>query len=134
MKPGLTLGTISLLVLAVGLVTVGQLLLKSGMTKIGEISSISTGHVVNLIRGVTTTWQTLLGILCFGGSSLVWLVVLSRLPLSTAYPFIALSYLIILMFSTVVLRERPPIVSWLGASSIMLGIVLVGVGGFEQGP
>lgn len=132
-EAGLTLGTIGLLVVAVGLATAGQLLLKSGMTEIGEITSLGTGHIFGLVRGVATTWQTFVGLMCFGGSSVFWLVILSRLPLSTAYPFVALSYLIILAVSAFVLHERPPILSWMGASFIMLGIVLVGFGGFGRG-
>ena len=64
---------------------------------------------------------------------LFWLVVLSRLPLSTAYPFVALSYLIILGFSTIVLHERPPLLTWGGAGLIMMGIVMIGAGGFDRG-
>lgn len=132
-ESGLDLATILILVLAIGLATTGQLLLKAGMGEIGEISSIGGDDLVSLVGRVVTTWQTVVGLLCFGASSLFWLVVLSRLPLSTAYPFVAMSYLIILGFSVMVLHERPPLLTWAGASLIMCGIVLVGFGGFERG-
>ncbi len=133
MESGLDLATVLTLVLAVSLATVGQLLLKAGMTEIGEITGIGPGELVGLIGSVLTTWKALLGLVCFVGSSLFWLVVLSRVPLSTAYPFVALSYLIILGFSTMVLHERPPLLTWSGAGLIMTGIVLIGFGGFERG-
>lgn len=133
MESGLDLATVLTLVLAVSLATAGQLLLKAGMTDIGEITGIGPGHLVGLIGSVLTTWKALLGLVCFVGSSVFWLVVLSRVPLSTAYPFVALSYLIILGFSTIVLHERPPLLTWSGAGLIMTGIVLIGFGGFERG-
>lgn len=133
MESGLDLATLLTLVVAVSLATAGQLLLKAGMTDIGEIAGIGPGHLLELIGSVLTTWKAMLGLVCFVGSSLFWLVVLSRVPLSTAYPFVALSYLIILGFSTLVLHERPPVLTWSGAGLIMTGIVLIGFGGFERG-
>lgn len=133
MENGLDLATVLTLVLAVSLATSGQLLLKAGMTDIGEIGGIGPGHLTGLVGSVLTSWKALLGLACFGVSSLFWLVVLSRLPLSTAYPFVALSYLIILGFSTIVLHERPPLLTWGGAGLIMMGIVMIGAGGFDRG-
>ncbi len=133
MESGLDFATLVTLFLAVSLATAGQLLLKAGMTEIGEITGIGAGDLVGLVGGVLTTWKALLGLVCFVASSLFWLVVLSRVPLSTAYPFVALSYLIILGFSTMVLHERPPLVTWGGAALIMSGIVMIGFGGFERG-
>lgn len=132
-ESGLDPTTILILVLAAGLATAGQLLLKAGMTEIGLVSGVTPGHLLELVGDVLTTWKTVLGLVCFGASSVFWLVVLSRVPLSTAYPFVALSYLIILGFSTIVLHERPPLLTWGGAFLIMSGIVLVGFGGFDRG-
>ena len=132
MDTGLDLPTILILVMAASLATAGQLLLKAGMTDIGEIAGIGPGHLAGLIGSVLTSWKALLGLACFGASSMFWLVVLSRVPLSTAYPFVALSYLIILAFSTIVLHERPPLLTWGGAALIMTGIVMIGAGGFDR--
>lgn len=132
MDTGLDLATLLTLVLAVSLSTAGQLLLKAGMTDIGEVSGIGPDELVGMVGGVLTSWKALLGLAAFGASSLFWLVVLSRVPLSTAYPFVALSYLIILGFSTAVLHERPPLLTWGGAALIMTGIVMVGAGGFDR--
>ena len=42
----------------------------------------------------------------FGFSAIVWLVVLSRASLSFAYPFAALTYVMILLFDHFVLDEN----------------------------
>lgn len=133
MDTGLDLPTILILLMAVALATTGQLLLKTAMGEIGEVAGVGAGHLTDLVGNVLTSWKALLGLAAFGVSSLFWLVVLSRVPLSTAYPFVALSYLIILTFSTWVLHERPPLLTWAGAGLIVTGIVLVGAGGFDRG-
>lgn len=130
---GLDFPTVAVLLAAVTFATVGQLLLKAGMTEIGEITGIGLGDLFGLIRSILTTWQALLGLAMFGASSLFWLVTLSRVPLSTAYPVVSLSYLIILAFSYLVLDERPPALTWGGAALIVTGIVMIGFGGFERG-
>lgn len=125
----MTMQTLVVLFLAIGFATAGQLLLKEGMNQIGEIG---VSDIPALIQGVVTTWQALLGLALFGLSSVFWLITLSKLELSTAYPFVSLSYLIILAFSVWVLNERPPLITWGGAGLIMVGIVMIGLGGFDQ--
>ena len=55
----------------------------------------------SLVIGAATSPWVLLGLVVFGISAVVWLVVLSRVPLSLAYPFNALGYLVILTASIV---------------------------------
>ena len=64
----------------------------------------------------------------FGLSALLWLRVLSRLPLSTAYPLVGLQFVLIAIGSAAWLHER---VSWIGIVGLILivsGIALVAQG------
>lgn len=121
--------TVAVLLTAIGLATGGQLLLKAGMDRVGEVTALvrSLG-VGGLLLRVVTTWQVVAGLGLFGLSAVFWLITLSRLPLSIAYPVVSLSYVLILAFSVVVLGERPTPLVWTGVILIMLGISLVGVG------
>ena len=65
------------------------------------------------------------GLFLFGLSALVWLVVLSRASLSFAYPFAALTYVLILLFDQFVLDETVPPLRWAGVAFIGVGIILV---------
>jgi drug/metabolite transporter (DMT)-like permease len=65
------------------------------------------------------------GLVLFGLSAVVWLFVLSRTSLSFAYPFAALTYLIIVAVDRFVLHEEVPPLRWVGVGCIMAGIVLV---------
>lgn len=122
------LTTIAILVGSIVLATTGQVLLKAGMTEVGEVSRLDVPAAVALVGRVATTWQLLAGFVSFGASSILWLVVLSRVPLSTAYPVVSLSYLLILGVSTVVLGERPGALIWAGAALVSSGIALIGLG------
>jgi drug/metabolite transporter (DMT)-like permease len=65
------------------------------------------------------------GLFLFGLSALVWLVVLSRASLSFAYPFAALTYVLILLFDLFILDETVPPLRWAGVAFIVAGIFLV---------
>lgn len=122
------MSTVLILLTSVALATTGQLLLKSGMTQIGVVDGLSLADLGGLVRDALSTWQVLAGLVSFGASAVFWLVTLSRVPLSTAYPVVSLSYVLILAFSALVLGERPVATVWLGAVLIMAGISLIGVG------
>ncbi|MDX1658051.1 MAG: EamA family transporter [Nitriliruptorales bacterium] len=122
------LDTALILLASIGLATAGQLLLKAGMTDIGLVEGLSLGHLGEMVMNVVGSWKVLLGLAFFGMSAVFWLVTLSRVPLSTAYPVVSLSYVLILGFSTLVLGERPTLPVWIGAVLIMLGISFVGIG------
>lgn len=126
--PRVDAATFAILLLSIGLATAGQLLLKAGMTDAGVVVELSPGTLLQLVGTILTSWKLLLGLAAFGMSALFWLVTLSRVPLSTAYPIVSLSYVLILGFGTLVLGERPGWVVWSGAGLIMMGVSLIGIG------
>lgn len=122
------LGTVAVLLASVALATLGQLLLKAGMDQIGVVDGLALSDLAKLVGGVLTTWQAIAGLTAFGLSAVFWLVTLSRVPLSTAYPVVSLSYVLILGFSALLLDERPSATTWGGALLIVAGISLIGIG------
>ena len=113
-------------VVSVVFATVGQLLLKSGMEKVGYIGATRLSSPGRLAIKILTTPQVLIGLGFFGASAVVWLIVLSRVPLSFAYPFAGLVYLLITLFSKFVLKEQIPGLRWFGIAMIIGGILVVG--------
>ena len=117
---------IAMILLSVALAAVAQLALKQGMNQVNaEIIpgtfSLSGGSLKALVSE-PFVWG---GLVLFGLSALVWLVVLSRVSLSFAYPFAALTYVMILLFDQFVLDERVPALRWGGVAFIAVGIFLV---------
>jgi multidrug transporter EmrE-like cation transporter len=117
-----------LLILAsVLLGVVGQLLIKTGLNRIGPL--LLKGQGVALVA-----WRVGMNPLIWGGlglyavSTLFWVVALSRVELGYAYPFISLSYVLILLASWALFREAVSLTRLLGVAAICLGIVVIATG------
>jgi drug/metabolite transporter (DMT)-like permease len=118
----MTLASLAVLLVAVALAAVAQLVLKHGMTLAQHRVEGSGGSLA--IAAATSPW-VVGGLAIFGVSAVAWMLTLSRVPLSLAYPFNALGYLGILIASVVFLHERTNIWTWLGTSLVAAGLVLV---------
>lgn len=118
--------TVALTLMSVFLATAGQLMLKTGMAKVGYIGSARLERPFQVIVEVARTWQVLLGLVLFALSAISWLLVISRVPLSFAYPFAGITYVLLALFSKFVLKEHVPHMRWLGVALIVAGIIVVG--------
>lgn len=127
MESRLTLQTVAIMLTSIVLATSGQLMLRAGMEAVGVVD-LTGSSLLSSARSALSTWQVYVGFGAFGASSMLWLVTLSRVPLSTAYPFVALSYVLILLTSVVILDERPTVWGWVGSGLIVVGIAVVGLG------
>jgi drug/metabolite transporter (DMT)-like permease len=115
------------ILISVVLAAVAQLTLKHGMTQVTD-----HGHVpldlkdpLATVRRIGSNLSVWGGLALFVLSAAVWIIVLSRASLSYAYPFVSLTYALILLFDRFVLREAVPSVRWAGVALIVAGIVLV---------
>lgn len=105
----------------------GQLLLKRGMTRIGEVTLFSKG-LKNLFR---TVWQmftnkfVIAGVFLFSCSTLLWMVILSGLELSYIYPMVSLNYVFTALASRMIFKEKITKARWLSIAVIILGVALV---------
>lgn len=120
------LKTILLAMLSVMVATAGQLLLRAGMVRVGRIGYAQLSRPARLALQIAAEPRVLLGLGIFAVSAAVWLIVLSRAPLSLAYPFAGLTYVLTALFSRYVLHESIPGLRWMGILFIIAGIVLVG--------
>lgn len=105
----------------------GQLLLKKGMTNIGEVTLFSKG-LKNLFKTVLqmfTNKFVIAGVLLFSCSTLLWLVILSGLELSYIYPMVSLNYVLTAISSKMFFKENIPKSRWISITVIILGVVLV---------
>jgi len=117
----LSIASLALVLVSVLAAAGGQLMLKHGM-QLATNKQKSAGG--SLVLGAATSPWVWLGLAVFGISAVVWLVVLSRVPLSLAYPFNALGYLVILTASILLLHERANLFTWAG-TTLVAGLVIV---------
>ena len=116
-----------LILASVLLATAAQLTLKHGMTQVTHRGAdpLDLTAPVAAFRRIVTNASVWAGLLTFVVSAAVWLLVLSRVSLSFAYPFVSITYVLIVLFDRVVLHETVSGLRWSGVALIVAGILLV---------
>lgn len=98
------------------LAIVGQFFLKKGV-----LASSLTPSVESFVKTVFTPY-VLLGFLLYGASSVFWLFVLQKFPLSVAYPALSLTYVVIVALSIFALKEPVTSFKMVGVLLIIAGV------------
>lgn len=114
----------ALILFAVLVLTGAQVMIKSRLSLHGEVP-LQFGALQPYVWVVIRDWQMWLGALGLLISSVCWYAAISRLPLSIAYPFAALSYPVIFVSSAIFLREDFSWQSLGGNLLIVAGLLLI---------
>jgi drug/metabolite transporter (DMT)-like permease len=106
---------------------VGQLVLKAGVSSLGPIGLGGNRLVATILR-VLLQPLVMAGFALYGLGMVCWLIALSQVELGYAYPFISLSYVLILIASKVLFREELSGMKLFGVASICLGVIVIAGG------
>jgi multidrug transporter EmrE-like cation transporter len=113
--------TFSLLMTGVLLNAAAQLLLKAGTNRIGEFS-FAIDNIVPIGTRIAASPHILAGLGCYVVSVVVWILALSRVPVSVAYPLLSVGYIVNAVAAWMLFGES------LGAQKILgIGFIIVGV-------
>lgn len=113
-----------ILLVAVVFSVAGELLLKNGMNQVGLFSLRPDAFLGTLVQALTTP-SVIAGFICAGIAAVFWLSVLSRMPLSWAYPMLSLSYVLGVFAAALFLKEPLNLPRILGVLIIVGGVALV---------
>jgi drug/metabolite transporter (DMT)-like permease len=105
--------------------SIGQLILKMGMMQVGRIGVVEISRPLTTLGTVFSNPLILVALPLYGGALLIWLIVLSRLQLSFAYPFLALNYVLNALLAQAILGEHISLVRWMGIGLICSGVILI---------
>ncbi|MBV8619755.1 MAG: EamA family transporter [Curvibacter sp.] len=102
---------------------VAQLLLKSGANAVGPI------HGVEGLRGVALTLAfhpgVIGGLFCYALSVVIWVIALSRVDVSIAYPMLSIGYVVNALLAMALLGEVISLQRWIGMGVILAGVALI---------
>src|SRR3990172_13276200 len=101
-----------------------QVLLKKGMLGIGYFE-IQFQNLFPMIKKVAANSYILFGLGSYVVSVTIWLLVLARVEVSYAYPFLSVGYVIVTLMGYFLFQES---LSWMrvvGISVIILGVILL---------
>jgi undecaprenyl phosphate-alpha-L-ara4N flippase subunit ArnE len=109
-----------LILLVVTLTTIGQVL-----QKLGADRGLKKANTCSQIVSALFQWEIILAAICLASAVGVWLIVLYRMDVSKAFPFVSLGFVFVRLFSRFYLHETIPWTRWLGVAFIVAGISLL---------
>lgn len=118
----MTLRLFLLILASVSLSALAQLALKMGTT---AAAGARTGGVGSEVGGLIQSPMVLVGLGLYGVGALLWLFVLGRAPLSLAYPFVGMGFILTMLAGALYLNESLSAARIGGTLLIAFGCVLV---------
>ncbi|HDM09305.1 MAG: EamA family transporter [Deltaproteobacteria bacterium] len=101
-----------------------QVCLKQGMRAIGHFDFVFGSILPTGIRVIGNVY-VLLGMVCYAVSIVVWLMVLSRVDVSYAYPLLSVGYIVTAFAGKAFFGEALSSVRWAGILVICFGVYLI---------
>ena len=101
-----------------------QLLLKAGTNVLGVLTLTRDTWPDTLVRMATQGYFAL-GIACYALSVFVWILGLSRVPVSVAYPLLSVGYIVNAIAAYYLFGEALTPTRWLGIGFIVVGVWLL---------
>ena len=120
----MTVAAFAFLLTGVLLNAAAQLLLKAGTNATGVIT-LTRDNWLSTFLGMATEGHFVAGIALYAISVVVWILGLSRVPVSIAYPMLSLGYVINAIAAYYLFGEGVSFMRWLGIGFIVLGVWLV---------
>lgn len=109
----MTLTTVAMILVTLTMLACGQVLFK-----------LASATVVFSRPETLMSWTLFFALAIYGLATVLWLAVLTRVPLSQAFPFYGLSFLLVPVFAWFFLGESIPARVWAGGGVIAIGILI----------
>lgn len=110
---------LGLILLNIGLLVGGQTLWKIGIDRHGPMHGFG-----GLLMTMFSPW-VIAGIVLYVVATVVWIYLLSKLPLSLLYPLQSLAYIAAVVVAIFVFKEQVSVMRWIGVAIILLGVGFV---------
>jgi multidrug transporter EmrE-like cation transporter len=101
-----------------------QLLLKAGANVLGVIT-LSVDNWPAQFGRMALERHIVAGLACYAVSVVVWIIGLSRVPVSIAYPMLSLGYIINAVAAQYLFGEAVTLSRWFGIGFIVVGVWLM---------
>lgn len=101
-----------------------QILLKQGMSTIGHFA-FTAENALPIAYKAALNPHILAGLFCYVVSVVIWMLVLSRVEVSFAYPFLSVGYVVTAVAGYLLFQDNLGLERVAGIALICLGVVLV---------
>lgn len=114
----------SLIMVGVLLNAVAQLALKASVKEIGAIQ-LDTAHILPTTQRLMFEPYLWLGLMCYVISVVIWIVALSRVDVSIAYPMLSIGYIVNAFAAWMLFGEDLSPTKLIGIGIIVLGVYVL---------
>jgi multidrug transporter EmrE-like cation transporter len=101
----------------------GQIVIKWQVKLAGAFPQDNIEKFQYIIKLLLNPW-IVSSLTCAFLASLTWMVAMTKLPLSYAYPFMSLAFILVMFLSAIFFKEPITINKSLGLAFIVLGIII----------
>jgi multidrug transporter EmrE-like cation transporter len=101
-----------------------QILMKSGTNTIGHFD-FSVENIVPIGWKLATEWHIVTAVCCYVLSLVVWILALSRVPVSVAFPMLSMAYVVNAIAAYYLLGEPFSSTKLVGMGVIIFGVIII---------
>jgi len=113
--------------MATQLWAIGLVLIASTFGSFGPIF-FKKGTKYLKLSTIYKNYNLILGFFCYALGTLLFIPALKGGELSVLYPFVSLSYIWVSLLSVKMIGEKMNKFKWIGVSSIIIGVIFIGLG------
>lgn len=112
--------------IAIVLNTFGNVFLREGMKRVGEVSVSGPSQLLGVARKVLREWRVPLGISCMAGFFACYSGALTRVDVSLANPLTAMNIVLGTLYAAFRMGENVSARRWAGIALVSLGAMVAG--------
>lgn len=115
-----------MLILAnVAMTSLAQIVLKAGMSAPDVVRALAGGLRLPALVTVFLHPWVMIGLALYAGAAVVWLLVLAKVDVSLAYPFVGLGFVVTMVLAWAFMGEAVSATRIAGTLLIMAGVVVL---------
>ena len=101
-----------------------QILMKTGTNAVGHFE-FSMENIVPIGWKLATEWHIAVALACYALSVVIWILALSRVPVSVAFPMLSMAYIVTAVAAWFMLGEALSVTKLAGIGVIILGVIII---------
>ena len=101
-----------------------QILMKAGTNAIGHFE-FSVENILPIGLKLATEWHIIVALCCYALSVVIWILALSRVPVSIAFPMRSMAYVVNAIADWYLLGEAFNPSKLVGMGVIILGVIII---------
>ncbi|MDO8463701.1 MAG: EamA family transporter [Gallionella sp.] len=120
----MSLISFTLIFVGVMLNAAAQILMKAGTNAVGHFE-FSMENILPIGLKLAVEWHIVTALFCYALSVVVWILALSRVPVSIAFPMLSMAYVVNAVAAWYLLGEPFSSTKLVGMGVIILGVIII---------